>query len=265
MVFLLTRAHDLPPADLRAAVAMLNARTTASDVIITGAPDESVPIAELFKGHADVLGLNDGPPLDSETVSALTEMARDHHRVWWIPSWLPPGQSSVELWLMRAGFRTEDHSAGKRRLVLYYFPPEPLAETATSTAFDGVIVLERVETLFRARSGSALPVALHWTATQPVANNYHIFVHLLDAGDNRVAQSDGQPALWTRPTSSWLPGEVIEDRRALSLGDDLSPGKYTLIAGLYLPENGERLATAGGETFVRLGNVQITRGDARGD
>jgi hypothetical protein len=115
-----------------------------------------------------------------------------------------------------------------------------------------------VSTLNTARPGDVLPVLLHWQARQPVSANYHVFVHLLDDQDNRIAQSDGQPALWTRPTSSWRPGELIEDRHGLSLPSDMPPGDYTLIAGLYLPEGGERLETGDRKPYVRLGDVQIT-------
>jgi hypothetical protein len=90
-----------------------------------------------------------------------------------------------------------------------------------------------------------------------VPEDYHVFVHLLDAEGVRVAQSDNQPALWTRPTSSWVPGEPIEDRHALALPADLPPDVYTLIAGVYLPETDERLLTEGDEEFVILGNVQV--------
>jgi hypothetical protein len=37
----------------------------------------------------------------------------------------------------------------------------------------------------------------------------------------------------------------------------LAPGDYVLIAGLYLPESGERLTTEGGESYVTLGTVRI--------
>jgi hypothetical protein len=162
------------------------------------------------------------------------------------------------MWLIRNGFRAEDRFVGERRLALYYFPPQPLAETAVGVTFGDVIALERVDTLPAARPGSILPVALHWRATQPVPTDYHVFVHLITADGNIVAQSDGQPALWTRPTSTWSPGERIEDRHALSLPVDLPPGDYPLITGLYLPDNGERLLSSKQETFVILNTVQVT-------
>jgi hypothetical protein len=102
-----------------------------------------------------------------------------------------------------------------------------------------------------------LPVALHWRPTQRVTADYHVFVHLLDADGNRVAQSDGQPALWTRPTSGWSPGQGIEDRHGLSLPADLPPGNYTLIIGLYSPLDGTRLRTEEGVDHVSLATIKV--------
>jgi hypothetical protein len=257
--WLLAHAHTLPPSDLRDAVALLNAHTTTADAVVTGTPEESVAFADLYKEHSDVLGLNAGGlPLEADTLTALARTAQNHPRVWWLPNWLPPERSGVEMWLMRNGFRAEDRFVGERRLALYYFPPEPLAESAVGVIFGDVIALERVGTLPSARSGSVLPVALYWRATHPVTADYHVFVHLITADGNIVAQSDGQPALWTQPTSTWSPGERIEDRHALSLPVDLPSGDYTLITGLYLPDNGERLVSSKEETFAILNSVQIT-------
>jgi hypothetical protein len=146
---------------------------------------------------------------------------------------------------------------GQRRLALYYFPARPLTETHLGASLGDGATLGRVATLPSAQAGDVLPVVLYWQARQPLPADYYVFVHLLDAGGKRVTQSDGQPALWTRPTSTWQPGERITDRHALSLPADLAPGDYVLIAGLYLPESGERLTTEGGESYVTLGTVRI--------
>ena len=256
-IWLLTRAYALAPEDLQDSMAVLNAQTTSIDSVVTGAPDESVTFADGYKGRSDVLGLNDGVPLDANTTAALAEMSENHRYVWWFPTWLPADQSRVERWLMRNGYRVEDRSSDGRRLALYYFPSESLTESPVGDTFGANIVLERVATLPNAQPGSVLPVALHWAAQGSVPADYHVFVHLLDVDGNRVAQSDGQPALWIRPTSDWSPGEHIEDRHALTLPADLSPGDYTLIVGLYLPETGKRLLTGLEEPFAAISTVHI--------
>jgi hypothetical protein len=260
MGWLLVRAHGLPYRDLRDAVAALNARTTAADAIVTNSPEETVAFADLYKGHADVLGLNaGGPPLDGDTSAALAGLVKEHPRVWWLPNWLPPEQSGVERWLLDHGFRAEDQSFNKKRLALYYFPPQPLKEFPVGITLGDTILLERAATQPTVQPGSPLPVALAWRTTRPIAANYHVFVHLLNAAGERVAQSDGQPAVWTRPTPGWRVGETVEDRHGLSLPADLPPGSYSLVVGLYTPSDGARLHAPDGADAIALTTVEVRK------
>ena len=98
--------------------------------------------------------------------------------------------------------------------------------------------------------GAPLPVTLVWRAEAETAASYAVFLHLLGPDGRVAAQSDGEPANWSRPTTGWLPGEIIVDARTLDVPPDLAPGVYTLLAGLYEPESGRRLSLADGETAV---------------
>ena len=63
------------------------------------------------------------------------------------------------------------------------------------------------------------------------------FVHLLDAGGNIVAQSDGAPAGDSYPTGQWVAGEVVSDTVTFDLSA-LPPGDYRLATGFYAPTEG---------------------------
>ncbi len=103
----------------------------------------------------------------------------------------------------------------------------------------------------RLSAGGTVEVTLYWQARAETAHSYKVFVHLLDEGGRIVTQADAFPAGGKRPTTGWLAGEVIADRYALALPDDLKAGSYQLAAGLYDPESSKRLRTAGGsETTV---------------
>ncbi|WP_420640723.1 6-pyruvoyl-tetrahydropterin synthase-related protein [Candidatus Leptofilum sp.] len=100
-------------------------------------------------------------------------------------------------------------------------------------------------------AGETLNLELVWRAETELSESYRVFVHLL-AGDGRiVAQSDGLPAGWTRPTTGWLPGEFIVDPHAIPLPATLPPGDYTLTTGLYLP-NASRLQQPNGRDNIPL-------------
>jgi hypothetical protein len=86
-----------------------------------------------------------------------------------------------------------------------------------------------------------LLVRFHWRCTVPTDTDYTVFVHLVDAAGNRIAQHDGQPQGGAYPTSIWDMGEVVSDEHLLSLPADLLAGDYALQAGLYRLETGRRL------------------------
>jgi hypothetical protein len=103
--------------------------------------------------------------------------------------------------------------------------------------------------------GGALDVTLVWRAEEETAVSYHVFLHLLGPDGTVIAQSDGEPAGWTRPTTGWLPGEIISDERQLALPPGLPAGDYLLTAGLYEPGSNARLQGPGGADTVLIGRL----------
>jgi len=91
------------------------------------------------------------------------------------------------------------------------------------------------------RPGEKVLLTLYWRAKQSMQHSYAVFAHLLDANSHIVAQHDGLPANWTRPTTGWLPGEVVVDIHSLALEIDILPGEYPLEVGLYDAESHVRL------------------------
>jgi hypothetical protein len=161
-----------------------------------------------------------------------------------------------------------------QRLALYAFAEnQALTETGIGTVFgdparvnegiteeNGWIRLQGYAMTPETHPGQELLLALHWESLRPVDYNYQVFVHLLDVNDEKLAQRDGQPVLWLRPTSTWQPGEEIVDRYALLLPDDLPVGSYTIAVGLYDPVSGLRLpvSAGSGDYAIRLGPVLVT-------
>jgi len=84
------------------------------------------------------------------------------------------------------------------------------------------------------RAGDSLFVTLYWLALNELDRDYHSYVHLLDAAGNLVAQSDGLTDQGLTPTTRWLPGEIVSERRVLAWRA-LAPGEYRLVAGMYSP------------------------------
>ncbi len=91
--------------------------------------------------------------------------------------------------------------------------------------------------------GATLDVTLYWRAVQRPSVVWHSFLHLYDAAGEKVAQADDhRPGGEYLPSTLWRPGDVIVDSFRLTLPDDLASGEYTLMAGFYDPETGQRIA-----------------------
>jgi hypothetical protein len=101
------------------------------------------------------------------------------------------------------------------------------------------------------QSENTLTVTLVWRAEETPAASYRVFLHLLDAEGNLVAQSDGVPAGWTRPTTGWLPGEYVTDTHTLVIPPETAPGEYTLQTGMYV-SGGARLTADDGSDAIPL-------------
>jgi hypothetical protein len=82
-------------------------------------------------------------------------------------------------------------------------------------------------------AGNTLTVTLFWQSDSRLAEDYHVFVHLLNTEEQLVAQHDGVPVYGERPTWSWWDGEVIRDEYVLNIDPDLPAGAHTLSVGLY--------------------------------
>jgi hypothetical protein len=104
--------------------------------------------------------------------------------------------------------------------------------------------------------GSSLTATLVWRAEKTSTTSYHVFFHLLDPEGRLMAQSDAIPANWSRPTTGWLPGEIITDAHTLTIPPDALAGDYTLSTGLYVP-NGERVAAPDGSDTIQLATVTV--------
>ncbi len=105
--------------------------------------------------------------------------------------------------------------------------------------------------------GETLTVTLAWGGQAEMAVSYRVFTHLLGPDGALLCQSDGEPADWSRSTTGWAPGEVVLDRRALTLPADAPPGSYRLVAGMYDPLTKERLRRPDGGDHVLVAEIQV--------
>jgi len=81
--------------------------------------------------------------------------------------------------------------------------------------------------------GGQLNLTLHWQGLAPIADDYTVFLQVVDAQDRLVGQVDAWPLQGTLPTSQWTPGQTITDPYTIQLDPDMPPGAYRLLIGWY--------------------------------
>ena len=124
-------------------------------------------------------------------------------------------------------------------------PGDVLTLTAAWALVDDGEATDATQAIEATAGGTAIGHATAG-ASAPGRPDVTVFVHLL-AGDGSVAaQRDMRPVGGSAATSAWPAGHAIVDRIALALPDDLVPGAYRLVLGLYDPASGARLAITGG-------------------
>jgi len=119
--------------------------------------------------------------------------------------------------------------------------PLPLASITVPPAQrpSGVIFGNRITLIgadlstSRARPGQSVRLTLYWRAEAKLERSLTVFTHLLTADDHLVAQHDGLPVNNTRPTTTWLPSEIIRDTHEWNIPPNAPPGTYRIKIGLY--------------------------------
>jgi hypothetical protein len=103
------------------------------------------------------------------------------------------------------------------------------------------------------RPGDRPELALIWHALGRQNRNWTVFVHLVDAQGQIVAEDNRPPQDDAFPMLQWVAGDWVEDRHPLALPASLAPGEYHIRVGLFFPRT------------ERRAGVYSKRGTLRGD
>lgn len=89
--------------------------------------------------------------------------------------------------------------------------------------------------------GAKVPLTIFWRSENKMEEDYVIFFYLYNEAGEKVAQRDTAPRYGALNTSSWQPGTLLDDDQSLPLPDNLAPGRYKIIIGVYRPGDFQRL------------------------
>ncbi len=174
--------------------------------------------------------------------SLRSELQADSTSVWVLESNTPDTQAIYEPLL--ADFFVADRQALEDGTHLQRFVSkldQPV--TALNAIFTDGVALLGVRLPNTIPAGSVLGVELQW---QDEVRQEKLFLHLIAPDGSLATQRDTLPA-------------KTPDRHALLIPSTLTAGSYTLFAGRYNPENGQRVELVGGGNTVTLGQVEITK------
>jgi 4-amino-4-deoxy-L-arabinose transferase-like glycosyltransferase len=91
------------------------------------------------------------------------------------------------------------------------------------------------------RAGETATLSLYWRARRSIKTNYSISTQFVDALQVKAAQKDAWPLDGAAPTSIWKPGEVIEERRELTVFEGALPGVYDVYVTAYPADDPQEL------------------------
>ncbi len=183
-------------------------------------------------------------PAEYHTQLIDTLYAPDHNTLW-VAAWGEDHDLFTRL--ENAGYRrtmtmTTDHVGNALNVHRYdRLPEEPAAVFQSGMALRQVAV-----------HPAQSRVDLWWSADTPLETDYTTSVFLLDESGQLVAQHDSFPQNGARPTTSWMPGEVIYDPHLLAPAD-LPPGRYTVAVQVYTWQDGVKVPTADGQPWFTVG------------
>lgn len=142
---------------------------------------------------------------------------------------------------VREGAQERGDLEAESRLLYVAFrsrPGEELPRDVGAVWEEGIrLVGYRAEAL----GGSQLQLTLYWRAEASVEADYNVFCHVL-RDETLVGQHDGPMAAGYYTTAMWRPGDVVEDRRVMSLSAPYAEGTDEVVVGLYDWQTMEHLA-----------------------
>jgi mannosyltransferase len=236
--------------DYRAMVDLIETRPNAA--VILNAPGQEEVFRYYVRERVDVYPLPRSiNPDNAATEAEVRQIIADYSYIYtllWGTNERDP-DNIVENTLNNAAYQIDDVWYGDVRLVRYATPAQMGETVEVGVRFGDHITLESYALSDSSiKAGNALQIRLDWTTDAPLDKRYKVFVQLLNPDGTLASQRDGEPVSGLRPTTSWTPGEIIYDNHAVIITHGLTETHYTLIVGLYNPDNPlERLLVSAGE------------------
>ncbi len=250
---------DFQRDDIRGLTRRIESELQEGDALIVSAAGLAEVLRYYYRAETPVYGL----PLTADveaTRAQVSEIIAAHdrlHVIFYGAAEQDP-EGIVEAALNRNAFEISDAWVGDLRYAQYVSPADFAQAQPLDARFGQQILLASVAISEEAAlPGDILQVQFTWIADAAVDARYKVFLQLLDADGFLVAQRDSEPGAGLAKTVDWLPGVPVLDNHALLLPKDLSPGDYTLIAGLYDINDARARLPVGDGDHLELSRIRV--------
>ncbi len=264
----LARYHNDPAMtrdDYRGITQFIVATAQPSDAIVLTAPGQAEVFNYYYHGSLPILALPRQRPLDWDATLAELKGLLTYDKVYavlWATEEADP-DGLVTGWINQQGYKTLDQWYGNVRLAVYVMPehraPDESVDDQNMRLGPDITLLGYRSWKLTPTAGEVTQIQVRWRAENTPQRRYKVFLQLLDAHDQVIAQRDAEPAGDAHPTNTWAPGEVVLDNHGLLIPPGTPPGLYRRIIGLYDAETLERLKLPDGSDFISLSTITVTR------
>ncbi len=250
---------DFQRDDIRGLVRHIEDQLNDGDALIVSAAGLAEVLRYYYRAEAPVYGL----PLTADVESTRAQVneiiaAHDRLHVIFYGAAEQDPQGIVEATLNRNAFEISDAWVGDLRYAQYVSPADFGQAQSLDARFGEQILLASVAlSAEAAQPGDVLQVQFTWIADAAIGTRYKVFLQLLDAEGFLVAQRDSEPVGGLEKTVDWPPGVAVLDNHALSLPNDLPPGDYRLIAGLYDINDASARLPVGDTDHLELARIRV--------
>lgn len=216
------------------ALSLISAHRTPGDGLVS---DTGYLYEFILEQYHDLPPTYIPPASDPDMATSLLNLAIARHpRIWFIGGYVMPGDLGrwMERWLSQNAFPLQSWDFAYHHVSLFSTPGEVLVSGEPGVVLGDAVRLRAFRLTYR-REGmdEIFQLAISWEALGPLQRDYQVFVHAYDPAMNLLAQADHPPVNGFHPTSSWRPGEIVEDRVAFRVPLQALETGFSLAVGLY--------------------------------
>jgi hypothetical protein len=136
-------------------------------------------------------------------------------------------------------------------------PPAPPAEVKSGANFGDAIELTSVIlNPSRGTAGEPVRVTANFKVLSKLDRDYLVFVHVEDV-DGRVDRLNVDHAPRLKPTSAWVPGEIVQDIFDIPIPPQMPVRGLSLVLGFWDPKSDQRLPIKNPEQVANDGRDRL--------